>query len=289
MSNLVFISGDFSSGTTLLFTLFRNVDGTHCLYEPLHERLLEYLVWTPRAYEGHSFVGDYFREYKGFDEIPQLFDPAWGLSGYHLGAEDEAPELERYLAYLIGSAYGRAPSVVLKDNRFTFRFPWLKRKFPTARIVNIYRERDDQWRSWVRRAQEYTRREDVGQDGVDFMGFRLAAWCEDLAPHYPELAASASTSGYERFSKLWELSRAEHEAHADICVELGELRNDFDGSLGRISAATGVTLDPAALRHLVAPTVEHRAKRSDVRKRLDRLVDRAGMRYAEVRVRARKH
>jgi hypothetical protein len=281
--SLVVVNGDFSSGTTLLFTLFRNVEGCHCLYEPLHELLPQYLVWPPRQYEGHAFVGDYFREDKGYDAIPRLFDPSWGVSGLSLEPDAQAPALHRYLTYLIGTSYARAPRVVLKDNRFAFRLGWLRRHFPDARVVNVYRDLDDQWRSWVRRAQEYAGREDVGQDSVAFMGFRLAAWCDDLAAAYPELAAERSSSGYERFSKLWTLSRREHERHADVCVNLLELHDDFDGALRRISAAVGFSLDPGSLRSLVAS--ERRAgQQVKERSRGMRLVDRAGMRYAEARV-----
>lgn len=283
MGDLVFVSGDFSSGTTLLFTLFRQTEGTHCLYEPLHEKLLPWLVWPPRVYEGHAFVSSYFAEYKGFDRITDLFDPAWGVSGLHLDPDERAEELHRYLSYLIGTAFGRAPHVVLKENRFTFRLGWLRSNFPRARIVNIWRDRDAQWQSWVRRAQEHLGREDVGQDSVDFMAFRLAAWCDDLQSVYPELAAERSSSGYERFSKLWDLSRREHEQHADVCVELGTLRSDFAGSCARISDAVGIELDPARLGRLVAP--EQRSTQPRSRIRAGRLLDRAGMRYAEARVR----
>lgn len=283
MGDLVFISGDFSSGTTLLFTLFRHVDGTHCLYEPMHERLLPWLFWPPRVYEGHGSVDAYFSEYTGFSAIPRLFDPSWGTTGLYLDRDAEAPELNRYLTYLIGSSYGRAPRVVLKGNRLTFKLGWLKATFPRARIVNVWRDRDDQWRSWVRRVQEHLGRDDVGQDAVDFMGFRLAAWCDDLEDRYPQLAAARSASGYERFSKLWDLSRREHERHADVCIELRQLREDFDGSCRRISDAVGFELDAARLRHLVAP--ERRETEPRPRARRLGLVDRLGQAYAEARVR----
>ena len=286
MSNLVFVSGDFSSGTTLLFTLFRNTEGCHCLYEPLHERLLHWLVWPPRAYEGHSFVGSYFYEYKGFSAIPKLFDPAWGVRELHLGPEDDADRLLRYLNYLVEASLARAPNVVLKENRFTFRLAWLKANFPHARIVHVWRERDDHWRSIVRRTQEYLGREDVGQDRPDFMGFRMAAWCDDLAPTYPELAVDRSSSGYERFCRLWELSQAEHRRYADVSVELAELKGDFEGACARMSAAVGFELDANRLRPFLATGVRAEAPRGRLRRRADRLVDRAGARYAEIRVRA---
>lgn len=284
MSNLVFISGDFSSGTTLLFTLFRNTNGCFCLYEPLHERLLPWLVWPPRAYEGHAFVGSYFAEYKGFSAIPALFDPSWGVKDLYLPPEAPADDLFRYLSYLIGGAYGRASRVVIKENRFTYRLGWLRARFPTARIVHVHRDVADHWQSIVRRVQDDLGRQDVGQDGVDFMGFRVAAWCDDLAPSFPELAADRSSSGFERFSKLCQLSKQLHETHADVSVDLADLKSDFAGTCTRISDAIGFELDAARLAPLLATGPRRAPERGALRRQVDRLIDRAGARYAETRV-----
>src|SRR5262249_36166692 len=109
MSNLVFLSGDFCSGSTLLFTLFRATGKYHCLYEPLHPRLREYLIWPFRAYEHHYFVKDYFNEFAGFNRIDDLFNPAWAQSNLYLTAESRADDLYRFLSYLIGTAFGRHP------------------------------------------------------------------------------------------------------------------------------------------------------------------------------------
>ena len=75
MSDVLFITGDFSSGTTLLFTLFRKTGEYYSLYEPLRSLLRENLIWPLRAYEHHFFVDDYFAEYEGFNKIKPLFNP----------------------------------------------------------------------------------------------------------------------------------------------------------------------------------------------------------------------
>lgn len=58
MSTLVFVTGDFCSGSTLMFTLFRKTGLYYCLYEPLHERLPEYVISQPRPcdHDHHFFV-----------------------------------------------------------------------------------------------------------------------------------------------------------------------------------------------------------------------------------------
>jgi hypothetical protein len=282
VSDLVFISGDFSSGTTLLFTLYRQTPRCQCLYEPLHERLLPWLVVPPRAYEGHAFVKDYFREYKGLSAVPALFDPAWGISDLHLPADAEAPRLFRYLTYLIGSSFGRQPRVVLKENRFSYKLGWLKANFPQARIVHIWRDRDDQWESILRRGRQRLGRQDVGEESVDFMAFRLAAWCDDLAESFPELARERSSTGYERFSKLWERSRREQQRHADVSIELAELKRDFEGACTRLSEGAGIELDPTLLRPYLSE--ERRRPPRLGRAPLERTIERIGQRYAEARV-----
>src|SRR5262249_39028316 len=134
----------------------------HCLYEPLHELLPEYLYWPLRTYEHHFYVRDYFAEYRGFRRIPALFDPAWGTSGLYLPADADAPELHRYLSYLIETAFTRRSKVLLKFNRATFRLAWLRAQFPEATVVHIWRAPEAQWRSVVRRGQAHFGREDIG-------------------------------------------------------------------------------------------------------------------------------
>lgn len=296
MSNLVIVSGDFSSGSTLLFTLFRRSGGYYSLYEPLHQKLPEYLLFPMQGYEHHFYVGDYFKEYKGFSELRRLFDPAWGIRKYlHLTVEDDADDLHRYLSYLIGTAFGRAPRVMLKENRFTFRLAWLRSRFPNAKIVHIQREKDSQWQSWIKRAQAFKGCEDVGQSLPTYNGFNLHDWCEELTPVYPELDVHHFSSGYERFSTFWELSRAEHLKYADISINYRDFLQNFASTMSALGECIGFTFDGTDLEQFVVQPDRQqplRPKGSDVRSRLAQLVDRAGRRYAMSRVaaeRARLH
>ncbi len=291
VSNLIFISGDFSSGTTLLWTLFRRTGDFHCLYEPLHERLLEYLIWPLRVYEHHFFVKSYFAEYKGFRAIPELFDPQWGNSNLHLSASAQADPLYRYLTYLIGMSFTRSERVVLQFNRATFRLGWLRDKFPTAKIVHICRNREDQWNSIVRRAQRHVGKLNVGQDDVTFNGMNIANWCDDLQSTYPQLAPNKSKSGYERFSKLWELSMMEHKRYADVSLDYAELTGKFQSSWQQIAECVNCDVDPRALENVIVPPekqgnlgVGTRSWRKTILRRIDDI----GFRQARVRIRLRR-
>jgi hypothetical protein len=283
MSELVVVSGDFSSGTTVLFTVFRQTGDYYCLYEPLHEKLLEYLVYPLRPDEHHDFVEPYFREYRGFRAMRDLFRPEWGVSKLYLDPSDPAPDFYRYWSYLLGSAYARSDRVMLKENRIAFRLGWLKANFPRTRVIHVYRDKQKQWNSIVRRGQEELGREDIGQDGVDFAGFNVAGWCEVLKDRYPELAAERSSSGFERFSKLWDVCHAEQQRHADISVDHRELIDDFVGTAARVSDAIGYRIDPSFERFVKAPetrTTGHRTARDRALARVDEL----GRKYAKARV-----
>lgn len=284
MSELVLVSGDFSSGTTALFTVFRQTGDFYCLYEPLHEKLLEYLVYPLRPDEHHDFVEPYFREYRGFRAVPDLFRPEWGVSELFLAPDDPAPEFHRYWSYLIGTAFGRAGRVLLKENRLAFRLGWLKANFPRMKVVHIYRDKQKQWDSIVRRGQQFVGREDIGQDSVHFAGFNVARWCEVLKDVYPELAADRSSNGFERFSKLWDLCYEEQRRHADVSIDHRELVDDFPGAARRLGAAIGYELDVSRLSRYIAAPEARKTGPPSPRERLLARVDSVGRRYAKARV-----
>lgn len=287
MSKLVFLTGDFCSGSTLLFTLFRTTEQYHCLYEPLHPLLREYLIWPLRAYEHHYFVRDYFNEFAGFNKIGDYFDPDWATHRLFLGPGDHAPNLKRYLEYLIETASTHRDHVLLKFNRMNFRLPWLRRHFPGAKIVHIYRDKESQWKSIVRRGQEHLGREDIGQNSPQFEGFNIASWCEDLKTRFPELAASASRSGFERFSKLYDRSLEEQQRFADISLGYRTFCRDFDEECQRMFDVVGCTAKIAPLRRLVIPPEQQKhgsIQPAGLKVHMANLIDRFGRKYARVRV-----
>jgi hypothetical protein len=256
MSNLVIVTGDFCSGSTLLSTLFRKTEQFCCLYEPLHELLPEYLAYKvqPLERDHHFFMDDYYRELRTFPDLSSVFDPKWGTGQYFLAPGAEADDLYRYLAYLIGTAFGRSSRVMFKENRIAFRLGWVRAAFPQATIVHIYRDRQDQWKSVVRRVQAHHGREDVGQERVGFTGFGIARWCDDLAPRFPELEAARSSTGFERFGKLWELSYQHNVRSSDISIDYKDLLQRFEPTCERLWNAIGVTgIDTAALKQYVVP------------------------------------
>lgn len=288
MAEVVFLTGDFCSGSTLLFTLFRETHEYHCLYEPLHPLLPEYLIWPLRVYEHHYFVRDYFCEFRGFSRINQLFDPRWATRNLYLTADDRADDVYAYISYLIETASTRSPKVLLKFNRMTFRLPWLRARFPEAKIVHIHRDKQSQWKSIVSRGQEGRKREDIGQDKPNFEGFNIASWCEDLKTVFPELAIERSATGFERFSKLYDRSLEAQLANSDASVEYRTLCKNFESECGRIFHTIGCGADIGRLKSLIIrPENQTRkpVKPSGLVSQANDLVDRLGRKYARARVR----
>ncbi len=294
MSNLVIVSGDFCSGSTLLFTLFRETRKYYCLYEPLHELLKEYLIHPlrPEVHDHHFFLEGYFTEFKGFRRVGALFDPRWGYSRLAIGPDAPADDLYRYLSYIIGMGFGRAPRVMFKENRIPFRLAWVRANFPHAKIIHIHRPAADQWKSILRRVQTHKHREDVGQGSPGFNGFNIARWCEDLKETYPELDARHFTSGYDRFHALWQLSLDANRRSADLSIDYRELLNDFEATAERLWACCGITgIDTAALKRFVVKPGHQQepAGPPGIGDRALGLLDRGLRKYARVRVRVEDH
>ncbi|VAW52946.1 hypothetical protein MNBD_GAMMA05-1885 [hydrothermal vent metagenome] len=288
MSKLVFLSGDFSSGSTLLWLLFRKTGAFHTLYEPLHERLREYLIYPLRSYEHHFFSENYFAEYKGYKEVFKLHSDAWGRSDFYLAKDDDGTELYRYLSYIIGMSFSRQERVALQFNRIAFKLGWLRKNFPEVPIIHIYREPEKQWDSIVRRSQSHHGREDVGQNSVNFSGMGVSNWCNQLQEQFPELRAENSNTGYERYLKLYNLSLQQHNQYADLSVKYEDLVSNFSEECEKIFDLIDYPADIEYLSQFVVPTAKHKPLSND-KKKIDRMVyekiDRLGSLYARAKLR----
>jgi Sulfotransferase family len=201
-TDVVFISARFRTGSTLLWNLFRNIDGVTAYYEPLNERR-----WFDPAVRGdrldttHRQVSNYWKEYEGLEELGEYYTEEWISRNLYMGPTFWAPEMKRYIEILIERAKGRP---VLQFNRVDFRLPWLRRNFPGAKIIHLFRHPRDQWCSSL-----------MGDafplDGsiANFVAhdrFYLLNWARDLKYHFPFLAEHASTHPYQLFYYLWKLS-----------------------------------------------------------------------------------
>lgn len=250
----LFISARFRSGSTLLWNLFRHTPGITAYYEPLNERR-----WFQprRAGEGtdptHVNVADYWQEYAGLADLDAWFHTDWTTRNLYLGAQGCDRHLQCYLAALIARAPARA---VLQCNRLDFRLAWLRRQFPGAGILVLYRHPREQWLSVLRGRGHAA--DHCLPDGRFEDHFYTLAWARDLCRVFPCLEPARHTHVYAIHYLLWRLSLLAAERDADLLIAYEDLIADCAGTLARVFARfainAGVPPNAACARLLKTPT-----------------------------------
>lgn len=247
----VFVTGRFRSGSTLVWNLFRHVPGTRSYYEPFNERR-----WFDSRYRGsrvdstHLGVSDYWSEYDGLEELGAYFQEAWKLEHLYMPGHAWNPSMQRYIEILIERAPARA---VLQFNEVDFRLPWLRAKFPQAKLLHVYRHPRDQWCSTLRSAAAQAATCRI-RDFERLFGFYLLAWGRDLAHYFPFLTLAAEAPAYELFYQVWRMSHLFGRHHADCSVRLEDLISVPRESIPRMLTAVGVRdYDLDTLAGLVSP------------------------------------
>jgi hypothetical protein len=225
----IFITARFRSGSTLLWNIFREVPGCTAYYEPLNERR-----WFDAAARGDRVdpshhVAEYWTSYEGLSELGRHHDPEWTYKNLYMSADAWDPGLLEYIRILVARAPGRP---VLQFNRIDFRLPWIRRHFPSAILVHLYRHPRDEWAS-------------AGEN------FYLREWVRDLKPHFPFLDETRY-DGYELFYYLWRLSYAFGMTFADYSLRFEDLLKSPDLQIERLMQEVGIeSYDLARLTGLV--------------------------------------
>ena len=202
-SDIVFITGRFRSGSTLLWNVFRQVESCTAYYEPFNERR-----WFDESARGqmmdatHRGVSNYWQEYDGLEELGQYFSEEWPSNDLFMDTQSWKPAMKRYIEILVEKAHGRP---ILQFNRIDFRLPWIRHHFPHARIVHLFRHPRDEWYSCL--FHDRCKNRDCSlQEFLECEGFYLKTWSQDLQYHFPFLALEFIQHPYHLFYLIWRLS-----------------------------------------------------------------------------------
>lgn len=221
--DILFVTGRFRSGSTLMWNLFRHLEDFTAYYEPFNERR-----WFDRAARGdrvdatHRGVTDYWREYDGLEELGEWYRAEWTTSRLYLEADAWMPEMKRFLEILIARAPGRP---VLQLNRLDFRLPWVRENFPAARILHLVRHPRDQWCSTLMKPEAFPSSAKMSEfEPHDH--FYLMHWVRDLSFHFPFLAPERVDHPYELFYFVWKLSYLFGQEYADHSLRFEALVQD---------------------------------------------------------------
>lgn len=247
-SDPVFITARFRSGSTLLWNLFRGVPGVTAYYEPFNERR-----WFDPVHRGstvdasHLGVDDYWREYDGLEALSSCYRVEWTRYRLFMDGASWDPQMQRFIEILIESARGRP---VLQFNRVDFRLAWLKKYFPRAKLIHLFRHPRDQWCSTLVDGKAFGPQTPIGQF-VD--RFYLGVWVDDLQQQFPYLRGE-HRHPYELFFLLWRTSHLFAQQYADYSFAFESLLEQPDRVLSEMFETLGMegfNLEP--LKRMIAP------------------------------------
>lgn len=264
----VFVHGCWRTGSTYVWSKFRQQSQYRAYYEPLHEALLsgttsefEAAYANPATFSAMRHPTQslhYFAEYPlRPDGGVAYFDKSLSYQRYCLDETEQDAVLERYVANLIEFAERHQQRAVLQFNRGLLRSRWLRRKFRSVDILVLRRP----WNVW-RSFQSFSNRYFcamvaciIGQNQHHRYFARLAnrfevPWfvgsCtgEDYE-HYRSWVEARPEANYSLFFYYYILSLLCNVAGMDVLLDLDaiaastEVRRQVEGRLTR----AGLPLD----------------------------------------------
>jgi|GEM_PF-1139310 len=243
----VFITSLPRSGSTLLWSVFNNISGRTAFYEPVNEILPTHLAHDTPTTERHPQAASYWEAYRPvLEELPGKFRPEFAVTRLLLEEDAAFPDLESYFRFLIDVAGEQAAA--LKCLRCDFRLPWLKRRFPEAKLVHLRRNPRDCWFSMVRDLPSNQRLDPTRNGDVFLLAYRAS-----LTSRLPFLLGETARTSYHGLYLLWRLAALMGERRADLVVDFDEelLARPVE-TLERLLALSGDRqADPEALAKLI--------------------------------------
>lgn len=247
--DVIIITGRFRSGSTLLWNLFRNIDGMTAYYEPFNERRwFDPHTRGNRVDPTHKKVDEYWHEYEGLESLSEYYCEGWIEKNLYMDASFWAPKMKRYVELMIEKAPARP---VLQFNRIDLRLPWFRQNFPNALVLHIYRHPRDQWCSALVDPPCFPKDGTMEQFAFHDK-FYLRMWARDLKYHFPFLDETFISHPYQLFYYIWKISYIFGLAFAHYSVAFEEILEDPDGQLKNLLEVSGVQqYDMNKLRSLI--------------------------------------
>ncbi len=227
--DIIFITGRFRSGSTLLWNIFRELPTYTAYYEPFNERR-----WFDKTHRGkhvdntHLGVKDYWTEYENVGDL-NCYNEDWIHTSLLMNEDTLNFDMKQFICQLIQSSPQRP---VLQFNRIDFRLPWIKHNFPKAKIIHIFRHPRDQWCSFLGDLKSYPANADSNTQFPD--RFYLQMWTRDLTRHFPFLAHKKCNHAYMQFYYLWKLSYIFGAEYADLSFAFEDLINSSEKTFKQI-------------------------------------------------------
>jgi len=154
--NPIFIHSLFRTGSTYIWSKFRQDDRYYCYYEPFHQSLpkltvnnIENLMTKDFGSVNHPSLTDYYLyEYKPLLENANLGLPYFRktFSFDEFCYNEVNADLKKYIDRLAMSTGDKVP--VLQFNRSALRLKWFKQNYPDSLHIYLVRNPRDQWQSY---------------------------------------------------------------------------------------------------------------------------------------------
>lgn len=210
---VIFISGRFRSGTSMLWNIFNQLPEYCAWYEPLHPNLLSHIKYV-KPKEDHVGIDDYWQNYLNLSDLSEHHNADFGQNQIFLEKYSLYDELKNYIQYLIDKSGDKIP--VLQFNRMDLRLGWLKNNFPHATIIHLKRDVFPLWMSCRKHLKTQVCKDyESHPDAYDLM-----QWSADLSQHFPMLQAEKNRHGYYRHYFIWKLAQQIAKNNADIHLSL---------------------------------------------------------------------
>ena len=231
----IFITARFRSGSTFLWNFFRQISNATAYYEPLHENLLQHIGRQTPVQGSHIGVQSYWIEYAHIaSDLINRHNKEFGFRKLLLEESDDYPELAKYILFLIKSTKDACP--ILQFNRVDFRLPWLRKRFPEAKIIHLWRNPRDQWYSMVKSCLS----QNVISPDIN-TNYDILLWSIYLSKDFPFLVDSIQSS-YERHYYIWRLSNIMGTRCSDISIDYdNEIQLSPEIALNKIKQTIGIS------------------------------------------------